>query len=305
MESKSFKTPFYIAAIGLFASTTLLVSKPITSHADATTRPSITTNTQYDSLSIYQKAVAVFNKDNANVIYTLDNSTSNDTKDGQRDGFNNVSMRNKNQSSDYVNAYTINQMIAQGWIAAKNGNSKNKVPYLTKNKTLGISTTTANNINYNIHQAYNGYKNGQKSALNGNNTEPNSQDLIYLASYYKGYNDTTKTYFSSTYNKTPFGSTDLSDINSYRKLLHMPTIKTSRSHFPKTVYAKHRTGVYTYPQFNYGKTYFVNKGHKFHVYAEVSDGHGNWRYKVGKHAYITTIPGSIGTHYVKPAHHKR
>lgn len=78
-------------------------------------------------------------------------------------------------------------------------------------------------------------------------------------------------------------------------------VKKAKAKLPKFVYAKHRTGVHSVPQFNKGKTYYVAKGHKFRVYAKVSDGHGNWRYKVGKHAYVTTIPGSISKKYVKPA----
>ena len=218
-------------------------------------------------------------------------------------------------------------MIAHGWIAAKNNKPVTRVPYLTENKTEGISKATAQDINYSIHQAYNGYKDGKQAAINKNTNEPDASDLFYLASYYKGYNDTAKTYYSSTYNKTPFGTTNKADAQAYYELMHMTSTKTVKKHitkkkvikkhvkklkakkahkrFPKTVYAKHRTGVHSVPQFNHGKTRYVAKGHKFHVYNKVSDGHGNWRYKVGKHAYITTIPGSIGTHYVKPAHHKR
>lgn len=83
-------------------------------------------------------------------------------------------------------------------------------------------------------------------------------------------------------------------------------IQKIRTHIPHTVYAKHRTGVHSVPQFNHGKTYYVTKGHKFHVYYKISDGHGNWRYNVGKHKFITTIPGSIGTKRVKKhvTHHK-
>lgn len=83
-------------------------------------------------------------------------------------------------------------------------------------------------------------------------------------------------------------------------------VQKIRTHIPHTVYAKHRTGVHSVPQFNHGKTYYVAKGHKFHVYYKISDGHGNWRYNVGKHKFITTIPGSIGTKRVKKhvTHHK-
>lgn len=83
-------------------------------------------------------------------------------------------------------------------------------------------------------------------------------------------------------------------------------VQKIRTHIPHTVYAKHRTGVHSVPQFNHGKTYYVAKGHKFHVYYKISDGHSNWRYNVGKHKFITTIPGSIGTKRVKKhvTHHK-
>lgn len=79
--------------------------------------------------------------------------------------------------------------------------------------------------------------------------------------------------------------------------------KKIRKGIPHTVYAKHRTGIHSSPQFNHGKTYFVETGHKFHVYYKISDGHGNWRYNVGYHKFITTLPGSITKHYVKPIHH--
>lgn len=88
-----------------------------------------------------------------------------------------------------------------------------------------------------------------------------------------------------------------------KKHVKKSKIKKSHAKFPRTVWANHRTGVHSVPQFNHGRTYFVAKGHKFHVYAKVSDGHGNWRYKVGKHKYITTIPGSINKHYVSYTHH--
>ena len=327
MESNSIKKPFYIAAITLFATTALLVTKPVVSHADATSRPTVTNINQFDTLSTYQKNVAIFNQQNKDVINTINSSISNDVKDGQRDGFNNISMRKKNRSHDYISAYSNYQMIAQGWIAALNHKPENAVPYLTKNTNAGITKKIADDMNYNIHQAYNGYVDGRAAAQRHNANEPNKEDTYYLASYYKGYNDTAKTYYSSTYNKTPFGTTNKADAQAYYELMHMTSTKTVKKHitkkkvikkhvkklkakkahkrFPKTVYAKHRTGVHSVPQFNHGKTRYVAKGHKFHVYNKVSDGHGNWRYKVGKHAYITTIPGSIGTHYVKPAHHKR
>lgn len=88
-----------------------------------------------------------------------------------------------------------------------------------------------------------------------------------------------------------------------KKHVAKKTPKKIRKNIPHTIYAKHSIGVHSSAQFNHGKTYYVAKGHKFHVYYKISDGHGNWRYNVGYHKFVTTISGSISHHYVKPAHH--
>lgn len=88
-----------------------------------------------------------------------------------------------------------------------------------------------------------------------------------------------------------------------KKRVAKKTPKKIRKNIPHTIYEKHRIEVHSSAQFNHGKTYYVPKGHKFHVYYKISDGHGNWRYNVGYHKFVTTISGSISKHYVKSVHH--
>lgn len=84
-----------------------------------------------------------------------------------------------------------------------------------------------------------------------------------------------------------------------KKHVKKAKIKKIYSHIPHTVYAKHRLGVHSTTHFNKGKVHFVAKNHKFHVYYKISDGHGNYRYNVGKHQFITVKKDSIQNKPIK------
>lgn len=361
MVSKTIKKPFYIAAVGLFASTTLLASHPVTSHADVNPVTIVTSATQYNGLSNYQKDVASFN----NTTISAFNPSQGDKNYnlGLADGFNNVTSDASNGSSLYSDGYLHGQYVAQGWIIASAGLDSTHIPWVGTSKTSKLNALDQQ-TNQDIQDAYYGFNDGLKAYNNKNTSEPTGHSKYYDLAYAKGYDYGENPFDPQSQNNTPFGGTDDATLVVYRSDLHetdlgstdttssnvtagidagiignqiaadtpqasttsTPTKKVAKKHvtkkkakktvkkhhavkkhkvskkhakFPKTVYAKHRTGVHTTPQFNHGKTHFVAKGHKFHVYAKVSDGHGNWRYKVGKHAYITTIPGSIGTHRVR------
>lgn len=84
-----------------------------------------------------------------------------------------------------------------------------------------------------------------------------------------------------------------------KKHVKKAKIKKIYSHIPHTVYAKHRLGIHSTTHFNHGKVHFVAKNHKFHVYYKISDGHGNYRYNVGKHQFITVKKDSVQNKPVK------
>ena len=366
MVSKTIKKPFYIAAVTLFASTALLAAKPVTSHADVTPNETVTSASQYNGLSNYQKELASFNTQSIKAFNPNQGNTNYNL--GLADGFNNVTADGSNGSEDYSNGYITGQYVAQGWIVAAGGLDPSHIPYVGSD----MNKLSAKDIqtNKDIKDAYVGFTNGLKAYINKDKSEPTGHSKYYDLAYAKGYDYGENPYDPQSQNDTAFGDGDDNTIAAYRADLHETSLgaydttsadvnsgieaamtsndiqanadkqaatqihttvkkqstkkkvvkkhvkKTTKKHakkrhvvkkhvkkshkkFPKTVYAKHRTGVHSVPQFNHGKTHYVAKGHKFHVYDKVSDGHGNWRYKVGKHAYITTIPGSIGTHKVR------
>ena len=221
-----------------------------------------------------------FFKQNPFLDFTSDAKPTTNTSDTSNNTLTSTSSNTTQSSNTNVSTHNTNNVTSSSNVSNSNTTSDNTNNNVTPNPVIpntNVTKNTVSDVSSNVVKPVT--STSQKSNTTTSETKPVTKPSPKVTTVTK--------------HKT----------NKVTKKRIKKAPKKIRKGIPHAVYAKHRTGVHSSPQFNHGKTYFVETGHKFHVYYKISDGHGNWRYNVGYHKFITTLPGSITKHYVKPIHH--